>query len=1226
MKFLLGTMVSVWLGLIPLFPAHAVSWHYDFNQLINGGYAEAGGHGPVATVQGQTTVIPDKTGKNALQLNGTGYLRLDVPTDLAYPRGLTIEAWICPGKLLAGRIVDRSTPAKGDSFCLDTHPGDALRFITPAGTITAEHVLTLGEWAHVLGVYDPEEGWLGIYLNGKIVAEQRATPGLTIAGKNPICIGADPTGGNLFCGGIDEVGLYDFPMIDDDAKARFAGRDVVTRLPVREPPDRPICYREGLQADSRALVSHNDVNYLSPAKYEHEALPVGNGRLCAMVWNADGLNLQLNHANNIFYQNASGRVRLMTTPAWPANYDSFRQWISLFEGRVYTQYAGPAGNFTVTTTVLAGFEVVAIHVKGTLTIPEIKVELEQWRPRIRTISVINQTEAERAGVKQASFQEKSAIGLLEDLPVENPQYFFRRMALLAKADCPMVYNDQEDRNGSTILPMTLKPVPDATGQVEFTLYVANTISGRERNPLYDAVAMLQMALQMGWDEAQESAQGRWIQFWKKSFIHVTSADRTADYMENLWYLHLYWMGCAGLGDLAVKFNGGAFLMHQDLRSWGTSYWYQNTRELYWPLPAANHMELCKPFQNLYLANLEAHRQNAKALFDRKGLQVEETMTIYGSGDKAGNPYTLLYLSTGLECALQLYRQYAYTREEIMKIYKQFSGKREENLLTQQIYPFLKDAVAFYQDYATKGDDGLFHITPTDARETYWRVQDGMTDISALREALPILIKESQRLKLDADLRPGWEEFLAKLAPLPENQEKKIYAPCVFPADIPATNNPLILKLYNEPGKNIARNITHKTNGENVELDFIYPFGLAGIGSANYDQAVRTYENRQFTGSGGWDWTPVCAARLGLAEEAARLQIVHCRSTQTWPQGFWYSPAGVFWANGLADVPYFDSSGVNATTTTEMVLQSYNGLIRVWPAAPKAWNGVFQLCAESGFLVTSERSGGIIKYVALESFFGDPCRIVNPWGNEQTIVSDGEKTVLLAADPELRFPTTAKKRYFIERVAAPVSEMDFAPLQPEVNTDVKYLSYPRRAHTPPRPEPGMPMLGITRDGLTPCRVAAQNNHDRATAAISAVVKGKTKRPAVKALWLDAAGTTTAASWLTDGKVGAENIPQRPYAVAYRFELPEAAPLSALVWSYDRNGGRMDIYMNGPCKDILVESSVDGQSWREISRTPLGGAAGQAIAFPQAVTAKFIKLTFLDPAGNPVSIPCDEVELY
>ena len=84
----------------------------------------------------------------------------------------------------------------------------------------------------------------------------------------------------------------------------------------------------------------------------------------------------------------------------------------------------------------------------------------------------------------------------------------------------------------------------------------------------------------------------WHEFWTKSGVVMHSDDGLADYIENLYHLQLYWMAACSRGPEAPKFNGGNFLFCKDWRSWGGYYWYQNTREMFWPLLAANHAELC----------------------------------------------------------------------------------------------------------------------------------------------------------------------------------------------------------------------------------------------------------------------------------------------------------------------------------------------------------------------------------------------------------------------------------------------------------------------------------------------------------------------------------------------------------------------------------------------------------------------------------------------------------
>jgi hypothetical protein len=1167
-------------------PARGLVAEYRFEKLDGQTVPDQQGRWP-GRVVGEVRLAEGRHGQ-ALALDGKGYVEIPGSDKPVYERGLSVEAWIRPERLAAGRIVDRSTPATSDSFCLDTHPGDAIRLITPAGTIHVEKVLALGRWTHVVAVYDPEGGELAVYLDGKLAAAQPSGSPAKIGGPNTVHIGADTKGGNRFSGHIDDVRLYDFALLDEAAAARFAGQE--PKHPAVQEQSRPVHYRDGLHADSARLLARNDVVYLSPAVHEHEAMPVGNGRLCGMVWNADGLNLQLNHANNVWHQNSSGRVRLSAQPGFVESPQQFEQRLSLYDGAVRTTCRGAAGQWTAATRVLADRDVVAIRLEGRLP-PEIQVDLEQWRPTAQSVV---------AG---------QAAGFVEDLPVPSAPQFARRMAIVAQADCPAVLLPVRSAGDLRTITMKLSPPRDAKGEVRLTVYVANPVVAAAADVQAAAAQLLADAQAQGWQPQAARAAQRWREFWAQSLLQLHSPDGRADYMENLWHLHLYWMGCGGEGESAVKFNGGPFLMHRDSRSWGTSYWYQNTRELYWCLPAANHLSLCVGLQRLYLATVPAHRQLARDLFGKRGLQIEETMNIAGPGDKRGNPYTMLYLSTGLECALQLYHQAVFARDD--------------RLLREEVLPLMKEAVDFYMHYATLGTDGRYHIAPEDARETYWRVQDGMTSISALREAIPVLLRESARLRLFGELPAKWHAWLERLAPLPQRADGQAYAPCVIPPQVPPSDNATVNRLY--PPERTSTSLTKRFNGENVEVDLIFPFGQAGIASPNHAQAKRTYFERTFQGSYGWDWSPVCAARLGLGDEAARLQAEHCRHTQHWPQGFWDSPASPYWAGGLVDCPYFDSPGVNAATTAEMLLQSYDGTIRVWPAAPRTWCGVFRLRAETGFMVISERAAGQVRYVAIESLFGGACRLINPWSARARVTQNG-RSVAETDAAEITFATAQGQTYLVERQDAPVAQFDFAPLAPEPNADVKYMARPRRGSAPPVPRPGLPMLGITRDGWTCPRVAAEENRVRAAKAIRAAVGGRTKLAGVHVQALNAQGQASAAAWLSDGVHGTANIPWGSHSIGCLAELPAPTAQCVLVWSCDRTGQRQDGL--GPVGEIAVETSADGQAWSSpVKQAVRGGDQhGQAVPITAPQPFRWLRVKHLGADGNPRRIECDEIEVF
>jgi hypothetical protein len=91
----------------------------------------------------------------------------------------TLEAWIKPSQLSAGRIFDKMTAGGSDGFLFDTHPGDTLRLIIGGTTLTAPpKLLTAGQWHHAAASVDTVTGSLRIYLDGKLVAEN-ATDGVS---------------------------------------------------------------------------------------------------------------------------------------------------------------------------------------------------------------------------------------------------------------------------------------------------------------------------------------------------------------------------------------------------------------------------------------------------------------------------------------------------------------------------------------------------------------------------------------------------------------------------------------------------------------------------------------------------------------------------------------------------------------------------------------------------------------------------------------------------------------------------------------------------------------------------------------------------------------------------------------------------------------------------------------------------------------------------------------
>jgi hypothetical protein len=263
---------------------------------------------------------------------------------------------------------------------------------------------------------------------------------------------------------------------------------------------------------------------------------------------------------------------------------------------------------------------------------------------------------------------------------------------------------------------------------------------------------------------------------------------------------------------------------------------------------------------------------------------------------------------------------------------------------------------------------------------------------------------------------------------------------------------------------------------------------------------------------------------------------------------------------------------------------------------------------------------------MESLFGLPCRMVNPWSGRFRVSCQGQ-IVAEGDGKEVSFPTQQGRVYLVECAAAPIASIEFAPLAPAPNEDVKYMANARRSRRPLAPTPGLPMLGITRDGLTVPRILAAQNRKVAEEAIRRVVGERAAKRGLKGQWLDAQQHAAPAPWLCDGKLGAATIPvPRVASAGYLLELPAAATVSAVVWSYDRLGGRYDA--GASPREIVVETSSDGRTWQRGTRKPVPANTlhGHAAALERPVEARWVRISFLDASGNPAAVACDEIEVY
>ncbi len=227
---------------------------------------------------------------------------------------VTLEAWVQADSMTreGGRILDKSLPGTNDGFLLDTYPGNSLRFITSNGAVSFDAHLPADTWTHVVAVYSASRKIQKLYINGREVAQTAAGdfPPLRVTFV-PLCLGGDPNGQNHFQGRIRRVAIYGCALTSQEIVRRAANPQTLPGVLGEwaltsaagmniQPLAGVLTLGNGKENvtfinESSAPKTPLNLWYRRPAQAWEEALPIGNGRLGAMIFGGVAQeHLQLN--------------------------------------------------------------------------------------------------------------------------------------------------------------------------------------------------------------------------------------------------------------------------------------------------------------------------------------------------------------------------------------------------------------------------------------------------------------------------------------------------------------------------------------------------------------------------------------------------------------------------------------------------------------------------------------------------------------------------------------------------------------------------------------------------------------------------------------------------------------------------------------------------------------------------------------------------------------------
>ena len=733
------------------------------------------------------------------------------------------------------------------------------------------------------------------------------------------------------------------------------------------------------------------LHYTEPALVWDEAMPLGNGLLGALVW-GDGKPLRISLDRTDLWD-------LRPVPEFHSaeySYKLMRQWVK--EGRIddlHRLYDKPYGN------------------PGPTKIPAGRIELTfDGDPKFQTASL---------DIAKATAEMRLSDGTVARVFVhaQEPLGIVRvtgRAPHISLMAPPFAGKITEEAGANKISAgdlATLRyeaPVTQSGdswtgylqkgwGDFRFAVVLAWRSSGRDwlgawsvctskesDDPLAAARRRCEAALDEGLDKLTWEHEQWWAAYWSKASVSVPNPV-----IERQWYLETYKFGAAARPDTPpITLQGPWTADDMKIPPWKGDYHHDlNTQLSYWPAYSGNRLEGASGYVRWLWATRENARDWTRRFFDLPGLNVPMTSDLEQNQIGGWHQYTHS-ATTAAWLGHHFYLQWRYGRD------RQF--------LEERVYPWLRDTSIFLEAVTEKGPDGKRTLPLSsspeinDDRLTAWFPSITNYDVSLIRWSFGTTAELAGQLG-KADEADRWRRVLAEMPELAVDSDSRKL---------------LVAKDYPLPSSH--RHFSH--------LMAIHPLGLIRWENGPADQAIirASLAELDAKGTSAWcgysfSWLANLAARARDGEKAERaLEIFarafclrngfHCNGDQSGKgySNFRYRPFTL------------EGNFAAAAGLQEMLLQSYSGTIRIFPALPASWKDVSfkTLRAEGAFLVSAERRDGVTQRVEIIAEKGGLLRIENPFPGASYAVTGIDPGSVKVEAADLIVATTPGQRLSFSR--------------------------------------------------------------------------------------------------------------------------------------------------------------------------------------------------------------------